>query len=220
MTKNDVIKAISVAVPDSQKDDRLDIAETYLYKAISRLGRMRDVSFNRDIVTFNTVANQRDYNIGVDILTDFDGVWNLYELQRTNKDFEIDLVGLDMFNDYATSTTDTGEPVIATIHSSNSILRFFPIPDAAYEIEVNVRKQITNFEDIPDAYHDVLIDLGIESLKAISDPNMAAKIAREGMEDVRADSQTTWDGSHIPLARHLAENTSSVKRVDSMNLRP
>lgn len=219
MIENDVIKAIALAIK-GDTTNREEVAGVYLKKAILRLGRMDDVGFNMDMVTFNLVAGQKTYDIGVDILEDYDKIWNIKELHRTDESrYRVPIVGFEDFFDYASGNDDTGEPQIATIHSSDSILEFYPIPDSAYPMRAYVRKRINNFADIPVSFHDVLIDLAIESIASLSDAGVAVKRAEDGVNEIKGESLTKWTGNKIILARHLGDNTSSSGRVDSGNLR-
>lgn len=219
MTEQEVLSAIALSVRGDTAN-RDEVAKSYLKKAILRFGRMNDVGFNMDMVTFSTVSGQSTYDIGVDILPDNDEVWSIVELFRTDVErYKINIVGVDDFFDYAAGNTDTGEPQLATIHSQASILEFYPIPDSAYPMKAYVRKKIENFEDIPSSYHDILIDLANEDIKALDNPSLAMKKSEQGINELKGESLTKWTGSKITLARHLGDNTSRSGRVDSGNLR-
>ena len=219
MTEKEVLAVLRGALPtDKAQSD--DIAGGHLKKAILKLGRMKGVDFNRDIQTFALTANQKEYVIGKDILNGVSGVWDMDELYLIDKpNWPVKIVGIDRFDVDARGSTTTGVPVLATVHSSTATLEVWPSPDSAYNMKALVRKVITNFDDIPVGYHDVLIDYGLASIAAASAPAIAVQLAQAGLADVQADSRTSWEGSTIALENHLGDVGRST-RVDSGNLRP
>jgi hypothetical protein len=222
MTKDQVINAIMVAIP-SERNRANEIAEGHLQKAILKLGRSREVDFNQDIQTFTTVSGTAEYVVGKDIFADISNIWDISALYNTDTpNWKVNVLGVDDFSAYARGTTTTGRPQIATLHSSSVTLELWPEPDDAYNMKANVRRVIENFDAIPPAYHDVLIDYAVASIvaaMATENPNASAMMARDGAAAVSVDTKTSWSGSTILLARHLGGSTGRV-RCDSGNLRP
>ena len=215
MTYNDCVSAIAAAVPERYAANATAMATGLLNKAVLKVGRTPGANWNSEGVTFTLTSGTSNYKIGDTILGQYADPVSLQNLWRTDtRDDEIDIVSLGDFNACARGSTTTGPPEIATLHSSDETLEFYPIPDSGYTIWGLIQKEITKFEDIPDRYHDVLVDEAIASL----DPRYAAMRAKEGLQEIADASLTRWDGDHIPITRHLGDVGGSVGS-DSSNLR-
>jgi len=217
MTESECITAIRLAVP-SDRSDADAIAKVFLQKAVKRLGRLRDVGWNRSDESFSLTGGQSVYNIGSDVLTNME-VNGVQVLWRTDGQYDpIEIVDVQEFNKHARGSTSTGNPVLATVYSDEEKLEVWPTPNASMTVWAYVRKGVSKFEDIPDDYHDVLIDYAVASVQAASNPKAAIEFARAGLQDVKEDSMTTWTGNTIPVSRHIG-HVGSGSRATSYNLR-
>ncbi len=218
MTESDCKKYIAAAIPKDTAN-AVEIAGMALSKAISKVGRMIDVDFNRVSTTVTLTAGKSSYAVGKDILTDYGEIHHIEELWRNDqRDLEIKIKPMDVFNSYARGSTITGFPEIASYHSDNRILELFPIPNSAYEIWCYFRKAVSKYSDIPIAYQDVVCDEAIVNAKALTDVNVLLRLRNEGLKNIRDDSMTTWRGTVARTDRHLGQQ-NNVKTTDSHNLR-
>jgi hypothetical protein len=219
MKEVDVISAIKGGVlrqiPALQDPNAEVVSKGLMLKAIIKVGRMPGVDWNREGVTFNFTSGKSSYQCGADILQEFSRIKNLQCIWLTGSiDSPVNVVTLQEFNTYARGSTSTGKPKIATIHSHNETLEVWPVPDATYAAWGYVQKRILKLEDVPEYYHDVVIDVAIASL----DPRNAIEFAKSGLKDMRDDTLTPWEGSTIPLGRHIGVEYG-VTGADSSNLR-
>ena len=218
MTFNDAVEAIKPAVPTSASANAEVIATAHLNKSVLKVGRMWGVSFNEKAKTFNLTAGQSSYRVGADILTDFSDLMSIGSLWLTDRTgWECPVVPVQQFNNSARGSTSTGRPTLATIHSDTVQLEVWPTPDSAYEVWAMARKGITEFMDIPDRYHDTVIDDALASLAALRDPKVSIELASVGIDDIRNDKLTSWDGNTFPIERHIAGRLVGGK-PDSSNL--
>jgi len=219
MTEAEVINAIKGGVlrqlPNLDSSNAEVIAKGLMLKAVLKVGRMNGVDWNKDAVTFNLTASKSIYKCGVDILGSFTRIKGLQYLWRTDtQDAPIRIVNLQEFNAYRRGATGTGTPELATLHSSDETLEVWRTPNITYSVWGYVQKRIVDLKDIPDIYYDVVIDVAIASL----DPRNAIAFAQLGLDDMKKDSLTIWDGNSIPLGRHIGGDYSGTKS-DSFNLR-
>jgi hypothetical protein len=194
MTEPEIVSAIALAVPKDRANAEV-IAKAMLNLAIGKIGRMNSVSFNRDLLTLSFRSGISSYKLGTDILQKYPNIWNMQELWCTDQsNSQIKIVALDEFNRYARGGTDTGRPIVGTIHSSTATLEVYPIPDSNYTAVAYVKRQITQLSDIPSPYHDVVYSIAIEMICAAGSSEMAASLSTQGMRDIQGDAQTVWDG--------------------------
>jgi len=221
MTKDEVVRAIALAVTGGGVDKEA-IAQVYLQKAILKIGRMEGVDFNREWVDFNLTSGISKYQIGTDIIGKHPEIWSLKELWRTDvQGWSIEIVGLERFNAYTRGGSSAGAPTLGTIHSEAGYLEVYPIPDSAYTVAAYLKKKITNFSEIEEGYHDVLIDYAVASINATKDTAASFQFAKEGLNDLKNDQPTLWSGNSIGIERHINATNKSAKgrRADSCNLR-
>jgi hypothetical protein len=213
VTEQEILEAIKIAFPAGSSNADV-VAKSLLKKAILKLGRTPAQAWNSTSKTFALQANKGSYQVGLDILGGYEDFVNMQELWCNDaRDNPIPIVTLDEFNSYARGGTSTGRPTMATLHSDEEILEFYPIPDSAYSIWGYIQKAIENLADIPDTYHDVLIDLAIDSLNV----QTAGIRAREGTKEIKGQSLTRWDGNTFRISRHLGGG--GTNKPDSHNLR-
>ena len=137
MEETNVIAAIKGGVmrqiPTLQDPNAAIIAKGLMEKAITKMGRMPGVDWNREGVTFTFKSGTSVYQCGVDLFTAFNRIKNLQFIWLTgSQDSPVNVVTLQEFNAYRRGSTTTGKPQIATMHSYNETLEVWPIPDAAY----------------------------------------------------------------------------------------
>ena len=153
-------------------------------------------------------------------MTDFTGFAKMRYLWRTDvKGQPITIVGLEEFNRVARGGTGSGVPTVATIHSHDAMLEFYPIPNSNYSVGAYLKKKITGLEDIPDQFHDVVVDYGIVSIQATKDAAVAVEMLKQGIKDLLNSSMIGWAGDTIPISRHLGADGGRATS-DSQNLRP
>lgn len=221
MTESDVLAAISVAVPKDRPQAE-SLAKGHLAKAVLKIGRDRQIDFNRSVETFTLTSGTSAYKFGVDILKDIGDVIEVADLYNTDvPNWQVLIIGTDDFAESARGSTTTGRPTIATLHSTKTgtKIEFWPEPDAAYNMKGDIRVALKDFRDIPDMYHDTLIDYAIASINASISQETALAMASSTIQDLRKDSRTGWSGGKILLDRHIADVSGSAK-CDSGNLRP
>ena len=218
MTESDVKKFLTASVPKDRANAE-EIASLALSAAISKLGRMPNVDWNRDEVSIQLESGNDEYELNVDILESYPNIWNIEELWHTDSSQKpVKVVGLSEFNAYKRGSSTSGRPILATIHSSNPKLEFYPTPDSNYVLWSYVQKQVDNFNDIPDGYHDVLISVGQEYIRSITDPNMSAKLAEQGINEIEDQSKTKWTGNVIDTSGNIGRKSKGKSGYDSYNL--
>ena len=218
MTKTKVIKAIALTVP-GDRTQALEIAEAYLEGAVLKMGRMTDADWNRKSVAFTLTSGTSSYKVGSEILTDYKDLKGLSGLEFTDtKTHSCALIDVERFGVYARGSTNSGRPQIATLHSSDDILEFWPIPDSNYAMWAQVRFKVASFDDVPEEYHDVVISTANAAVKAAGDAMAALRLDAENRKEIQEESLTSWTGSTIGISRHLG-GSKSAGRADSGNLR-
>ena len=221
MTDTEALDYIKMAVPATDAASRDTIAKRCLKKAVIKYGRMKGTSWNSTAETITLTANDNIYDVGRDLLTDPSG-WTILEMWATDRQgWQIHVVSLDDFNEYSRGSTTTGRPIYATVHSDERILEFYPIPDSAYQVWTYFRKVVNNLEDIPEIYHDAVIDYAVLCVKALYDNNIAVQLASSSFKDVSEDSLVMWEGNTIKLVNNATTypKTGGAFRSDSQNLR-
>ena len=212
MTESELTTAIALAVPKDRANADV-IAKSMLALAISKVGRMSGVSFNRDLLTFNFVVGDNSYKLGIDILQKYPLIWNMQELWFTDQQgYKVRLVGLDEYNNSARGGTSTGRPTIGTLHSSTATLEVYPIPDSAYTMCAYVRRQVNQLSDIPAAYHDLLYAKAVELITVTTNPEMAIKMAAESTLEIKQDALTEWDGTLVESDRPILGTSMNEER--------
>ena len=207
MTKEDCINAIAAALPQAYQPNAQAMATGLLERAVLKLGR-KSGAWNSEAVSFNLTSGKSVYEIGSDILGQYTDPVALRDLWRSDtEDWPIPIYDVMEFNKYARGSETTGEPRIATIHSSDNKLEIYPIPDASYEVWGYIQREIKGFNDIPEKFHDVLIDEAI----AILDPRLAVVRANEGLKELAGTSPTKWEGNTIPISRNLGVPDGNVE---------
>lgn len=213
-------KGIVATAVGADKSNALDVAESHLLKAITKLSRMNNVNFNREWVTFTLTAGKSSYKIGSDVLSEYMDIKKIQHIWHNDRSIEpIKVLGIDEYKSNCSGLSSTGVPVIATVHSSDPILEVYPVPDSNYSVSCYVKRKINKFEDIDSAYHDVVVDYALLSVSATKDPNVAIRLFEEGIDDLKYDSMVGWIGNNIPVSRHMGIQTDRANS-DSGNLRP
>lgn len=218
MTFDEIAKAVAPAVPGDAANAEA-IAKVHVSRAILKVGRIKDASFNKKWVTFSLTSGTSSYVIGSDILNGYPNVWTMGKLWFPNQNGRfIEILGFDEFKRLSSGGSTTGYPRWGTLHSDQATLDVYPIPDSNYTVGAYLRKKVTNLSDIDDSFHDVVMDTALVSVKALSDPNLALDLLRLGLADVRENSQTAWDENNIPIGRHVGRSYEGPG-ADSGNLR-
>jgi len=217
LKETDALKIIELAIPATDRAAGAEVAKAILSKAILKVGRLPNVSFNRKWATFNFVSGKKTYIVGQDILGAYSDFQNASELWSTDNTQPIMLVSLEEFNAKTRGLSDSGRPEWATLHSSTPTLEVYPTPDSAYEYGLYAKLEINKFEGIPSAYHDVLIDTAVLMVKGLADPNVAAMLMQSGIKDAMEDSLLGWSGTTIRCDRVLG--SAKTLGADSGNLR-
>ncbi len=215
MRSDDVIKYIRLAIPDTNVNAD-DTARAIFNKAVTFVGRMPNVDFNRDWVTFNFVSGTKTYEIGKDILAELSDVMRATVLTATDNVQPVEMISIESFRTVTSGLTASGRPTHATVHSSSKKLEVYPTPDSSYEYGLYAQHAITKFEDIPSAYHDVVGDVGIAMVAALKDPSIALSIAKAGLDAMKFDSIIGWSGTNVSVGRGLSGG--SKNRATSYNL--
>jgi hypothetical protein len=217
-----MIAAITLAVPplrgkegDTVRTNAEQIATAMYTLALSKLGRMDGVDFNRDWVTFTLTSGTSTYELGVDFLSKYPRIQNVRSLWRTDVvNWPVPVKDIDDFN-YLSINTGTGAPRMAALYFADGLatIKVWPTPDSNYTIGCYIKRPIRNLEDMP-GYDDVVYATAINLINAARDPNVAMELARMGLRDIKADGIAGWDGSVIPMERGLGHK-GNKQRVDS-----
>jgi len=213
----EVIKYIKASVSAEAQVNADDIAKAAFGKAVTFVGRLPNVDYNRDWVTFNFTASKGSYKLGVDIMAQESDIMNAQELHSTDNIQPIILMSLPEYRNTTGGFTGSGRPTHATIHSASKTLEVYPTPDSSYEYGLYVQKSVTSFKDIPVAYHDVVCDIGVLNVRALRDPQVAMQLAQQGLEAIKYDAILGWSGDTIRADRALDRGGRS--KADSQNLR-
>lgn len=216
MTEPEILTGIKLGLKGIPTADADEIARVYMKKSILRVGRINGVTWNKEAIEFTLTSGQQKYVMGVDI-PNLRGIGTLFRTDtQTNP---IPVVDVNEFGRSARGSSTTGKPILATIHSDSVTLEFYPIPSGNYTIWGYIKKKIVNLADIPEEFHDVIIDYAIASIGASEDKSVAVAFARAGLDDLKDETLTVWDENVIPLGRHLVEPSSIWQDPDSGNLR-
>ncbi len=219
MTESEIKKLIQAAIGEAAPNSA-EIADRLFQTAVLKVGRLSNVSFNTERVTFTLTANKQDYVIGSDILTSFPDTWTLQSLWLTDEPgYNIKVVSPDEFTaNYAGSST-SGKPKRATVHSVNgqSTLSLWPIPDSGYGVVGYARKPVS-FPDIPVQYHDAIVTQAYLLWQCRNVPELAAAIVADNEKDMQSDSRTAWAGNTFRVPRPISEGLDETTSADSYNL--
>lgn len=218
MTDNEAVSFLEVAVPKDATNAKV-VAQAALRKAVLKFGRMPNVDWNREQETVTLASGTGSYRVGVDILTNYKQGWNIQEIWGTeSQGQEIKMKSLDVFNDYKRGNDSTGTPIFAALYGKSKTLEFFPTPSSNFEIWVYLRQEVKQLSDIPDIYHDAVLDYGLLCIQALSNANVALALASGSFKDVEGDALLIWRGNVAGLDINMGR-VSSVKNNDSQNLR-
>jgi len=200
VTKQECLEYLALGVPDSDSANKDKIAKLCLTKAISKFGMMKNVDWNRKRETITLTASKGEYDVGVDILGDSKDGWDISEMWiEDSQGWVVELVDSEFFNMYKRGSSTTGKPIYAAYRTADRLLEFYPTPNSAYSLWIEYRKDIKNFEEIPDVYHAPLLDYGILCIQALFNTTLAAQLAAQSIKDMQEDSLTLWNGSQIDM---------------------
>lgn len=188
------------------------IADRVLSAAVLKIGRTQAVAFNREMVTFTLTANDGEYPLG-DLFDQYPAVWNLQYLFLTDSPgVKCHVVDPGEFGAYARGSTQTGKPKYCTLHSKKLTLEFWPKPDSAYNFTCYAKENLSKLNQIPDTYHDQVLNEGLRIIHAITNASMANKLALEGQEDLQEDAAASSAPTIARSGRHLGRGTSGGTR--------
>lgn len=196
-----------------------EIAGDYLTAAVSKVGRAQAVEFNRAKVTFTLTSSKAEYKIGSDILSKHPHLFNMQYLWLTSDPgYRIDVISFDAFSGWARGRTTTGRPQKATLHSADPLLlELSPIPDSAYTVVAHAKENITDLEEIPLQYHDVILAEAYKLVHAAASGGMAQALAAEGKFDMEGDVATGAAPS-IALSSSTLGQENRLNRSDKFNV--
>jgi hypothetical protein len=216
MTETQAINIIKLSLGGVADAD--NIAKSVLQYALTKASRLRGSDFNREYKAATLVSGTQNYTLAT-LFGSQSNVWNIQEMWCTDTtNAAVTIIGLDDFNDRAAGGSSSGRPTIGTLHSKTRELRLYPIPDSNYPIEAYVTAKIAKLSDVPDVYHDVIIDMAGLAVKAISDPNVQMALVKEGLKDLMIDSGGGWTGSKILHPTPLSRGQRVRGDTDSSNL--
>ena len=216
LKSDDVIKLIRLSVPGDNAN-ATDTAKLIFEAAVLKVGKMRNVDYNREWKTFNFVSSKAKLKIGSDIMATEGDILSAGVFTYTDNTQPIFMLDIHRYRSLTGGLTASGRPTHATIHSATKTLEVYPTPDSGYEAGLYVRKAITSFKDIPEAYHSAVLSTGLTMVKALSDPMLADRLRREDMLDMQGDSMLSWNGSNVSADRGLYQGGRNV--ATSYNLR-
>jgi hypothetical protein len=218
MTENDILTYLRASVPSDISSNADAIARIALGKALIKIGRMPNVDWNRRQENITLTSGTSKYKVGVDILNTEDG-WNIQEMWCTDTTgFEVEMKTLDDFNDYKRGNTGTGRPIMAAYYGESRTIEFYPTPDSAYELWVYFRKEVKSLSEVPDVYHDAIIDYAMLCIKALRNSDIAFKLASDSFKEIQDDALLIWRGNVAKLDINMGQQ-GGRKYHDSGNLR-
>lgn len=217
MTLDQVKMLVAAVIPEAGAANREDLAEALLSAAALKVGRMPAVMFNRQLVQFDLVSGQWEYNIGKDILSAYPSFWN-FESPLYMKDSpgnRIEIVGLDHFSAYARGKTSTGYPKYGTVHSKTHIFEIYPIPNSNYTL-LGLAKGNLDLNDIPQDYYDVLLKQSFLLAQAMREGTIAAVLVSDDEKQLQLASGTAWTGSMMRAYHRLVPGAGNPASSDNL----
>lgn len=188
------------------------IADGVLTAAVLKVGKTQAVAFNREMVTFTLTANDSSYPLG-DLFDKYPAVWNLQYLFLTNSPgYKVFVVDPDEFGHFARGSATAGKPQYATLHSKKITMEFWPIPDSNYNFTGYAKENLKKLSQIPETYHDQVLNEGLRVVHAMLSGGMADRLATEGKTDMQSDGSTGSAPTIVRSDRHLATATSATGR--------
>lgn len=217
MTKQQVIELIQLALGGTT-DATKQLAEALLAKSVLKIARQAGVEFRREWEPFALESSKADYIIGKDILKNWPSTWNMQELWRTDvPNWPIPIKNVGDYSDEALGRTGNGPPTVATIAGSPATLTLYPTPDSNYPVRALVQRRINGIDDIPDEYHDILVDQAYMFIAASRNPEVVAMLLKGDYKELASDGLAGWSGSVIPF--EMAPGLETNVGHDSHNLR-
>jgi len=201
--------------------DKEAVADEFANLAARKVGRANGVDFNRVWAEFTLPSGKKTVDLGRDIGGNYGEIWNVQEMWRTDvQRWPIRVVALDEFNSVARGGTATGYPKIATVYGKAGarVLEVYPQPTDDVTVGALFKLSVKGVDDVPDRYDDVIMSTAITLFNGTRDPNVAFKMARDGMKEIQADRGTTWTGSAISSRENFGDATWSA-RYDSGAIR-
>ena len=184
------------------------------------LSRKPGIPWGMKADTFSLTSGTSSYTIGKDILTKYADLRGIVELWHTDvADEEVKVWTVSRFNSYARGRNTEGRPHWATLHSDYKTFEVFPIPDDSYTLWVMLRVAVNGLDDIPDIFHDLVINQCVMMLApAGTDAYIEAKDAlKSGLKEAASETLTRWQGDSIEAKYYLGVSRSSRRQVDSLN---
>jgi len=201
MTKEEIIALIEINSGE-KGDNATELANRGYNSALTSLGKIDIVPWNKFQDTFTLTAGTDIYLLGSDILSDHDEIKGLTQLWRTDQeDSEIQILNTKRFNAYKRGNNEAGQPYCVTIYKNadgDKVLEFFHNPDDAYVLWAEIRKSLT-----PDMIDDDFMDMIVwKAVIDISDPASGYyRKARTQLNrlfgNLRKESFVKWTGGQI-----------------------
>jgi len=193
-------------------------AKNVLTAAVGKVGRVQAVEFNRNQVTFNLTSGKASYKLKAEILSKHPILRNMEYMWITDEPgSHIQVLSYDDFSGWARGSSESGKPTKATLHSNDPlILEVWPSPDDAYEVVAHAKENITDLQNIPAEYHDVVLAEAYKLVHAAANPGAAISLAAEGKFDMEGDAATGSAPSIAMSARELGQS-GGISRADHYN---
>lgn len=195
------------------------LAEIGFNAGMEHVGKLSVTPWNKKRVTITLTAGVSEYQIGVDILTDYTNCKGIVELWHTDTArYPIALRAVSQFNRYARGETTTGRPFIGTIRGNDKILEVYYIPDANYTIWAYIRF-ILNFNDIPLEENEIIAWAGLMAVAPGTSGGYAKAVAMYSrcLSEIAVDSPLLWDGNRYMPELIVGNDGDSGKKSDSRN---
>ena len=143
MTTQEIIDLIEINSGE-KGDDATELATKAYNSALTSLGKIDIVPWNKFQDTFTLTAGTDIYVLGSDILSDHDEIKGITQLWRTDQqNWEIDIFDTKRFNTYKRGNSEPGQPYCATIYKNtdgDKVIEFFFNPDDAYVIYSHIAR--------------------------------------------------------------------------------
>jgi len=221
MTKEQIIEQIQYNT-NLKGDNSLVVAQNGFYAAISSLGKIDYVPWNKFYTTDSLTSGTSLYVLGEDLFSDYSNIKGIVSLWRTDEDNRpIRIINPDLFNPIRRGNTDSGEPGLGTIFrnaDNQLVLELYYTPDDSYPIWAYLRKPL-EFENIDEDFHDLVLYEGVLHVSKVGDGYYEKAIERvmSIKNDLKSVGDLKFSGSLIQPGYRFGED-GQRRDADSKNL--
>lgn len=221
MTEQEMVNVVAESIP-MDRANREQLARSFIVSAVHSVGRKNGVDFNQRTATATLTSGTKEYIVGVDIFTGLGAISSIANLHRTDiLKWPIELVPKEEFYDKVSGYTTTGTPVMATLEAGAGeilTLVIYPIPDSAYPIKATVKVPVTDIQQIPSHYHDVIVAEANMMYAATKDAGIASVMLNRKEKSMEDDRLMSYQGKRLRVDFSLSSTLGRGRRASSRNI--